>query len=215
MPALALGLAFLTGAGGQAAAQVIAESRGGASSSTSGIPVGQSVQFVSGGPYCDFTFNFYRLPGQGGAAFANGDLYLLSGAYTDTPAALSSSTPGYLASSTASGNLWTFHLASGLQSNTPYYFYMSSNPGSALALNSGNPYPDGTRSFAFNPSNAYSASPASDMDFTLAQAAAPVPGPVPGAGLLSWLTAALAVGGLKVVSTLRRRQPAIDRQMTN
>ena len=66
----ALAFALLVGLGAPAAAQVITEYRGG---TTATIAVaGQSVSFASGGPYYDFTFNFYRAYANGGAAFANG-----------------------------------------------------------------------------------------------------------------------------------------------
>ena len=204
MGALALGFALLVGFGGQVSAQVITENRSGASASSSAA--GQSVSFAGGGPYFNFTFNFYRSNSAGGAAFANGDLLLLSQAYAGTTTNLSSSTPGYLASSTASNNLWLFNLPSGLQASTQYFFYMKSDPGVGLGISSANTYANGDRYSATTGGASTYAVGASDMNFTLAEAAAPVAAPPVGGGPIAWSIAALGLGGFGVWSQLRRRR---------
>jgi hypothetical protein len=86
---------------------------------------GESFTTPSGGPWDDITFNFYEsgLP----AAFGTG--FLLDQSYAGQPSALSSSTPGFLASATASGGEYSFASSLVLQPDTTYYLYSNSSDG--------------------------------------------------------------------------------------
>jgi hypothetical protein len=80
---------------------------------------GEEFTTPAGGPWDSITFNFFSA----GSPSASGNLFLLSLAYLGTPAALSSSTPGFIASASASGGLWTFASNITLQANTQYWVY--------------------------------------------------------------------------------------------
>jgi hypothetical protein len=102
-------------------------------SGTAGIyePVyfGESFTTPSGGPWNNITFNFYSTPAGGPATpastpLAAGTAFLLTAEYLGTPAALSSSTPGYLAQSTSiSGGLYIFPSSLVLSPGTKYWIY--------------------------------------------------------------------------------------------
>jgi len=88
---------------------------------------GQSFTTPSGGPWHNITFNFYSTPA-GGATPAStpaaaGTAFLLTQEYLGTPAALSSSTPGYLAQSISiSGGVYVFPSSLALSPGTKYWF---------------------------------------------------------------------------------------------
>jgi hypothetical protein len=78
----------------------------------------------------DITFNWYtgsinsNNTISGLTALANGDLFILTQAYTGTPGALSSSTAGFVAESTGiSGGVYDFASGVTLNSDTEYYVY--------------------------------------------------------------------------------------------
>ena len=85
------------------------------------VEAGQSVTTPTGGPWNNLQFNFFD------TAFdpvAVGDLYILTAEYLGTPAALSASTPGYVAKSTGiTGGSWTFNSTASLAPSTRYWFY--------------------------------------------------------------------------------------------
>src|SRR5262245_58145137 len=95
---------------------------------------GQGVTTPAGGPWNNISFYFDSQVGAGGTTpFAIGDLFLLNQTYAGTPAALSSSTPGFLAMSTGiSGGTWVFDASVVLQPLTTYYFLMGDRPSAAL-----------------------------------------------------------------------------------
>jgi hypothetical protein len=81
---------------------------------------GQSVTTPSGGPWDDIEFAFL----DGTTPVALGNLFLLSNEYLGTPAALSSSTPGYIAESQGIlGGKYVFAPSVTLGPSTTYYFY--------------------------------------------------------------------------------------------
>ena len=83
---------------------------------------GQSVTTSSSGPWNTISFNFLNAATKAPAAW--GTLHLLSSPYAGTVAALSSSTPGYVAdTSTIIGGAWDFDDAVTLQADTQYFFY--------------------------------------------------------------------------------------------
>ena len=86
---------------------------------------GQEVTTPSGGPWNNILFNFYD---SNGNPVALELLFLLSQPYSGTASALSSSTPGFVASAAGGGlgGVYTFGSAVTLQANTAYYFYDSS-----------------------------------------------------------------------------------------
>jgi hypothetical protein len=89
---------------------------------------GETLQTPAGGPWNTLTFNFFSalsptsgLPTTPAAA---GTLYLLSSEYLGAPSDLSSSVPGYIAStSTVSGGVWDFASSLTAAANTQYWVY--------------------------------------------------------------------------------------------
>jgi hypothetical protein len=160
-------------------------------SSLSDLALGQSVLTPNGGPWGNITFNFYNSSNN---PFAVGSLYLLNQAYGGTPANLSSSTTGYIATGTASGGTsWVFDPSVTLQSNMTYFFYMGSTSGATgLKYSTVNPYAGGNDYATSSATSNFVDQPTVDAAFTLS--GTPNPGPLPGSGLLSW--AALCFGGI-------------------
>ncbi len=85
---------------------------------------GQQVTTPSGGPWNNIFFNFYD---GNGNSVALGTVFLLSQSYSGTASALSSSTPGFIASAVGGGlgGVYAFASSVTLQANTAYYFYDS------------------------------------------------------------------------------------------
>jgi hypothetical protein len=80
---------------------------------------GLVITTPAGGPWDDLTINWYN----GATPAAAGDVFLLTQQYLGTPAALSSSTPGFLAEGTASGGVYNFAPTVTLLGGTDYWFY--------------------------------------------------------------------------------------------
>ena len=153
---------------------------------------GQSVTTPSGS-WTNVTFNFYD--GVTGAPAASGNLYLFTQAYTGSGvnlASSASSSPGYVATATASGSVYVFNPSLTLSGNTQYFFYAGSLPSAnGETFDFSNSYTGGQRYFSGNGGTLnFSGSSASDYAFNLSTSN---PGPVPGGGLLSYLF--LGVGG--------------------
>lgn len=106
-----------------ASATIIVENTGGPGSGGSSDFYGQSFTTPSGSSFDSIEFNFFSdVPPT--TPVANGTLYLLSSAYSGTPSALSSSTTGYIASSTGvSGGMYVFDVSVTLQPDTQYFVY--------------------------------------------------------------------------------------------
>jgi len=110
--------------------------------------LGESLTTPTGGPWSDLTFNFYDASGN---PYANNTItvYLLSAAYSGTAAALSSSTTGYVDStSTVSGTAWVFNPATTIQAGTKYWVYMSAAPTTPLKYSVPDPYSGGQMYYA-------------------------------------------------------------------
>lgn len=127
---------------------------------------GQSFTTAPGAGFDDVTFNFYTTthiiappvpyyysvdPNYPEKSFAIGTGYLFSQPYLGLNSNISSSAPGFLGSSVASGNLYTFDPALTLSGNTLYYFYENSyTPTNTLIFSGGqvagdeftDPFPD-------------------------------------------------------------------------
>ena len=99
---------------------------------------GQSFTTAAGGPFDDITFNFYTTthviappisyyysvdPNYPETPFAIGTGYLFSQPYLGLNSDLGPSAPGFLGSTVASGNLYTFAPSLTLTGNTLYHFY--------------------------------------------------------------------------------------------
>lgn len=109
--------------------------------------VGQSVTTAAvGGPWDNISFNWYDT---NLAPAAYGTLFLLSQEYLGTPAALSSSTTGYIAESVGAGGVYTFAASVTLQPGLQYFFYANAGGEIAHAANI-NPYPGGDQ-YGVNP----------------------------------------------------------------
>jgi hypothetical protein len=81
---------------------------------------GQSLTTPMGGPWNNITFDFLTSD----ATPIAGALFILTQEYLGTPAALSSSTAGFVAQSTGIVNdEWTFAPSLTLAGNTQYWFY--------------------------------------------------------------------------------------------
>ena len=205
--ALAAGVLLGLSCAVPATAQVIVENRGGSGPTVATYAQGQSVTLPSGvAGLNNFSFNFYDSANNNG--FASGRLFLLNTSYLGTPATLSSLTPGYIADTTAAGNLWTFSLPGQGLSSGQIFFYMDAPSGVSLKVASSSNYGGGNQYVANSASMNYGNQSARDLDFTIANAAAPSPGPVPGAGLISWLIAALTAAGVYGWTRLQKRREA-------
>ena len=181
---------------GFAQAVITANTSGGFASNGSGFMLGQSVTTPTGNSWDNIRFNLVEsittLP------YAKGEIFLLSASYADSATNLSSSTSGFLASTTNIVNgEWVFAPDVTLNPSTQYYFYTTTQfDGSHEVLYSGNSYPGGVASQAdgFGP---YQAVGAADLVFTLSGTTAAVPEP-----------ATLALAGLGALSLplFRRRK---------
>lgn len=118
-PRLAI-LAILAASALAAHAVTVASNTAGPLTSGTGFDWGQSFTTAAGGPFDDIALNLYN---SAGSPYAAGTGFLLSEAYSGTPGALSSSTPGYLGSAIASGDFYTFATSLTLASDTQYFFY--------------------------------------------------------------------------------------------
>ena len=158
---------------GQVTAGIIVQSQTGASGGGP-TPIGQSVTTTAGGPWNNITFNFYSAAN---TPAASGSLYMLSQAYLGTPAALSTSTPGFLATTnTISGNVWQFNSSVTLNPNTQYFFYTNSAIPAFLLTGTGGTYTGGNGYFALGVNNGF-ASISNDMNFDLSGTIVAVPEP--------------------------------------
>jgi hypothetical protein len=84
---------------------------------------GETFQTPAGGPWNTLTFNFFS-DSAATTAEATGILYLLNLEYLGTPSDLSSSTPGFIGSTAASGGLWTFNPSLSVSAGTEYWVYV-------------------------------------------------------------------------------------------
>ncbi|MDH3318244.1 MAG: hypothetical protein OEO84_00950, partial [Betaproteobacteria bacterium] len=115
-----IALSLLTGS--VCAAVITANSSYTDSTGGNDFALGQSVTTPSGGPWDNISFNFIN---SAGSPYANGTLYLLALEYLGTTVGLSSSTPGFVATSSSSaGGIWAFASSVALQAATTYWFYM-------------------------------------------------------------------------------------------
>jgi hypothetical protein len=118
------------------------------------VAVGQSVT-VMGGPFTNLRFHFV-VPD--GGEPANGFLFLLDREYLGTPAALTATTPGVLASTSRLENgEWVFDSAATLTSGATYWFVTGSRmrifttlDGARDAYPGGDLYTTGLETFPFN-----------------------------------------------------------------
>jgi hypothetical protein len=115
-------LAFITFAfAPRLVADTIASNTAGTIQSLAVVYFGQSFTTGAAGPYDDIVFNFYQVPNNN--PYAEGTGFLLSTAYSGSPAGLNSSTPGFLGSTVASGGFYNFSPSLTLLANTQYFFY--------------------------------------------------------------------------------------------
>jgi hypothetical protein len=117
-------IALLAGQDAAHAATIYSLNAGVAGGGTNAQAPGQQVTTPSGGPWDNIIFNFYDGSGN---PVALQTIYLLSTSYAGTGAALSASTPGFIASAVGGGLGGTYVFAASvtLQPTTAYYFYSS------------------------------------------------------------------------------------------
>ena len=101
---------------------------------------GQKFTTPSGGPWSNITFNFYATSAIGSTPastpIAAGTAFLLTQEYLGTPAALSSSTPGFLAQSTGIyGGIYVFPSGIALNPGTNYWLYVNA----LISISGGSP----------------------------------------------------------------------------
>jgi len=85
---------------------------------------GQSLTTPSGGPWSNITFNFI---GTDGLPTAAGSLYLLTQEFLGTANELSTSLPGFVATSQSAGGLYTFDPSLTLAASTQYFVYANTS----------------------------------------------------------------------------------------
>ena len=129
-----------------ARAVTIAENTGGLGTFSAAAYNGQSFTTVAGSPTSNIAFNFFSdIPAT--TPYALGTGFVLSMEYLGTPAALSSSTPGFLGQATAAGGFYTFDPSLTLLPLTQYFFYENAQiPGNTITGN--NVYAGGQHYFA-------------------------------------------------------------------
>lgn len=146
----------------------------GGTASASSFFVGQSLTTPGGLPWSSLSFNFFSDTSGGTTPSAVGTLFLLTSAYSGTPAALSGSTPGFLAQSTSVvGNVFFFAPGVTILPSTQYFFYTNT-----LQLVSGanfDAYAGGTAYLSGGASTPYAAF-AGDANFQLSGTPVPEPG---------------------------------------
>jgi len=121
-----------------------------------GAYFGESFTTPAGGAWNHITFNFYATAASGSTPAstpaAAGTAFLLTQEYLGTPAALSSSTPGFLAQSISNaGGVYTFPPSVVLNPNTQYWVYEN-----ALMIATGNGSAGTPAQFAYFSSTATS-----------------------------------------------------------
>jgi hypothetical protein len=134
----------------------------GGTASASFVP-GQSLTTPSGGPWSNITFNFI---GTAGLPTAAGDLYLLTQEFLGTTNQLSTSLPGFVATSQSAGGLYTFDPSLTLAPSTQYFVYANTSlllTGSAFGS-----YPGGNLYAAFMVGSNFSRTTGQDANFVLA-----------------------------------------------
>ena len=182
---------------GFAESVITANTSGGTGYGNGNYNVGQSVTTPTGNSWDNISFNLVdsitTLP------YAKGELFLLSASYAGYAPGLSSSTSGFLASTTNIVNgEWFFAPGVTLDPSTPYYFYNTTPfDGSHQVLYSAsNPYSGGEASQA-DGSDPFQAIGVVDLVFTLNGTTAAVPEPA---------TLALAALGALSLPLFRRRK---------
>jgi hypothetical protein len=155
-----------------ASAGIISSATSGTNGNVAGF-IGQSVTTpgtVTG--WNNITFDFFSNgPGTTPAAF--GTLFILTQKYTGTPAALSSGTTGFVASSTSIvSGVYQFNSTVTLAANTTYYFYENT----ALAVGAVTGSASGTTSyFASSSATAFSSTGVGTTNYQLSGTATPEP----------------------------------------
>jgi hypothetical protein len=133
-------------------------------------PEGESFTTPGGGPWNSLSFNFYAdIPAS--IAVAPGTAFLLSKAYAGSPAALSSATPGFIASSISNASgIYAFDSAVTLQPNTQYWIFTNAS------LRMSGSITDGTPAQSQYTGNPFTNFPSQVLNFTLSGTqAAPEP----------------------------------------
>ena len=102
---------------------------------------GEELVTPVGGPWNSLTFNFFSADSPAGGIpntpAAAGTLYLLNSEYLGLASALSTSTPGYLAStSTVSGGVWDFASSVTVSPGVTYWLYGGSQMSALTVTNS-------------------------------------------------------------------------------
>lgn len=179
---------------------------------------GQSITTPAGGPWSNIQFSWIR--SSDGSRLAEGSLFLLSSAYSGTPASLSSSTTGFLGVATVSGGgvgtSYTFDPSVTLQPNTQYFFYSNNRPGGvgAVDIDGGGTYTGGSRYGSANGTGGFVTRPG-DVSFVL-EGVSPVPEPRETATVALGLAAViLGVRGWRGRSAAgeNRCHPTADRRL--
>ena len=166
---------------------------------------GQSFTVAPPGNYNQIVFNFFSDPALTTPA-ATGTAFLLSMQYLGSPGALSSATPGFLASTVAAGNLFTFDPSLTLTSGTQYFLY--TNVVQSLVRVTETPvYAGGDRYRSLGGTDNFVLRAGEDTNFLVSGSlvAAGVPELDPG----SWLVGAAAACCLLMLASGRKLKPTL------
>jgi len=148
---------------GTSSADIIRENTAGTSQSSGSYFWGQSVVTPGGISWNNLEFNFYII---GGGPQAFGNIFLLDQQYFGTPAALTSITPGYIASAADAGSTYVFDPSVTILANTQYWFYNDSTQSAFLSGDTSSGITGEAYYFAATASTNYTG-PFTGVNFTL------------------------------------------------
>lgn len=169
----------------------------GPNTSTDSAFIGQSITTPAGGPWNNLTYNLFDINGN---ASAFGTLYLLNAEYLGTPNALSSATPGFLAStSTISNGIWQFASGVTVNSSTQYFLY-TADLNNILRQNTTGVYAGGIAYYSLSAASNYVTDATSDTLFNFSGTPITRGSDVPEPG-----TFALLGAGVGMLVLMRRR----------
>ena len=183
---------------GNLSAGVITENLSGTYDTTgSGFWLGQSVTTPADGPWSDLSFNMISA---GNSPYALGTLFLLAQAYSGTPGGLSSSTSGFVAStSSIVSGAWVFDSAVTVESSTTYYLYENAAISDTEVRFGINAYSGGIAYQANNSTSSYAAFASVDLQFQFQGTQAPsTPEPA------TAFSALFALGGIALLKRRKR-----------